>query len=197
MRIGEILDVGSFYNLYAVHLICGNGSIYHIVVYKEAFGKLDFRHFSEGSGIGKHAGQSRYCGRLGADKVYLCIGCTAASFKVAVEGAERNTCRIGRLTHSDAGTAGTFENSCARCNNVGKSAVLRHHIKHLTGTGGNGQADGGAYRLSFEYFCHLHHIQKRGICAGADTYLVDLDGADLVNGFYGVGGVGAGCRRAK
>lgn len=68
-----------------------------------------------------------------------------------------------------------------------RAPFCSHHIKHLAGTGGNGQADGGAYRLSFEYFCHLHHIQKRGICTGADTYLVDLDGADLVNGFYGVG----------
>ena len=69
VRIGEILDVWPFYNLYAVNLICGSGSIYHIVVYKEAFGKLDFRHFSEGSGIGKHAGQSRYCGRLGGTRL--------------------------------------------------------------------------------------------------------------------------------
>ncbi len=134
MGLGKSLMFG-LYDFDAVHFLGGSGRVDHVVVYKEFFGQFDFGHFSESSRVGKHSGESRNRGGLGADEIDLCVGGAAASLKIAVECAERYTRRIGGLSHSDAGAAGTFENSCAGGDYVGKGAVLSHHVKHLAGTG--------------------------------------------------------------
>ena len=124
----------------------GSGRDDHIVVDGEDLRYPDNRRLAQRAGIGKNTRQSGSGGGFGAYQIHLGVRGAGASLKVPVEGAQGNAARIGGLAHTDAGPAGTFQNTGACGDEVSQGAVFRQHVVHLLGAWGDGQAHVGMDR---------------------------------------------------
>ena len=84
------------------------------------------------------------------------------------------------MAHPDAGAAGTLKHTGARRDNVCQRSVHGKHVVNLLAAWGDGEAHVRMYGFSLQDGRHAHEVEIRGIGAGADADLVDLDGADLL-----------------
>ena len=103
--------------------MCIRDRRYHVVVDEERLGQVYFYLFAQCARVGKYAGKCACRRRFRADKVNLAVRRTGAPFKIAVEGTQRDTLGIRRLSHTDARAARTFQNPCACGNQIAECAV--------------------------------------------------------------------------
>ena len=131
VRLGEGLDVRSAQNLHLVGVRLGGGQLDHVVVDEKFLGHFDLRHVAERCRIAEIAVHGGEGSDLGGNQIDLGVLGAASAEEVAVEGAQRDTGGVRRLSHTDAGTARRFQHARARRDHVGESAVLGKHVQDL------------------------------------------------------------------
>ena len=167
----------------------------HAVVDVKVLGHLNDRRLAQRARVGQHTGQRRSGCDFRGNQVDLCVLGARTALKVAVEGAQGDAGRLGRLAHADAGAAGALQDARAGRDDVGQGAVLGQHVKHLHGARADGQGHIGMDVLALEDGRNLHHVIVRRVRARADAALVDLDRANLGDRLYIVGHVRHSCQR--
>ena len=192
LALGEFLNVGTTQHFHIHSIFCACRSQNSRIINGKRFRQRYISDGIHGGRIGNVTGQRSSNCCFGRNQIYLCILGTAAAQEVTVKCTQADSGRVGREPHSDAGTAGAFQNSGAAGKNIGQSTAVCQHPQNLLGTGRNRQAHRRIHGLALEHCRYLQHIVKRRIGTGADTDLIHLGALKRIHIHDIIGAVGAG-----
>lgn len=177
----HVLDVWTLYKWGVANLVFAREDE-EVVVHAVVFGHSYIVKVGIAGWVGEHAVDGTDGSGFWANEINVGAGGTTAAIEVAVEGTERNAVGVWCLTHANARTAATFQNTSAGFEEDGENAVGGHLLEDGAGAWGNNKAHVFCYLVALEHSSAACEVEVGGVGAATNGNLVDLHAFEAGHG---------------